>query len=107
MVDFNFILSELLIGRRLHLAFFSKVNPELKTQRILLKRGRNLRVNDPPAGSHPLDVPRSYLALMAFEIFMVEAPLQHIGHCFKASMGVVREASRKSYFEEIEHQERI
>lgn len=46
------------------------------------------------SSSHPLNVAWTYFALVAFEVFMVEAAFEHVGHGLEASVRVIREPSR-------------
>lgn len=99
----NFVTGKLLIGRRFHFICTFQVDPKLESKWILLIRGRNLGVKYASTSCHPLKISRTYLAFMAFEIFMIEVTLEHISDSLESSVGMIGKSCRKSDFEEIKH----
>ena len=74
---------------------------------MLFERGWDFRVNDSSSCSHPLNISWSYFSFMPFKVFVKELSLEHVGDCFKATVGVVREPSWKFYFKEVKHEEGV
>lgn len=105
--DFNLIVRVLLICWRNHLILTLQIDPELETDRVFFERCWNFWVNNAFSCSHPLQISRSYLPLVAFEVFVIEGALECIWDSLKASMRVVRECSWQSNFGIIEHQEGV
>lgn len=89
----NFITRELLVSRFSHLVLRLQIYPQLEAQRVFLGRGRDLRVENPSSSSHPLEIPWSNLASMAFEILMEKASLEHVSDRFETTVRVVWESS--------------
>ena len=58
-------------------------------------------------GGHPLDVSRADGSRVALEIFVHDFAIEHVRHCLEASVGMVREASRKLNIEQIKHEEGV
>ena len=50
----------------------------------------HLRVDDPTTGGHPLHVAWPQIALVAHMILVQHPAIQHIGHCLKTTVWVVR-----------------
>ena len=89
-----------LIMRADHFVGLRQVHPELhavKRSSGPLKFLRRLfGVNNTAAGRHPLNVARLELSFVPLRVLVPEAAGQHIGHCFKASMWMIRSALRLS-----------
>merc|ERR1719376_304898 len=89
----NICFCQLLVVGHTKLIFCFHVHPQLGNPAFLVAM-RNFRMNNPLPRSHPLEVPFSDYPLVAKEIFMLDCTSQHVGHCFKAPVRVVKEASR-------------
>src|SRR5207248_11643466 len=57
---------------------------------------RFFRMNHAAARRHPLDVARFELSFVSLRVLVTEASGQHIGHCFKAAVRMIRRAFRFS-----------
>ncbi len=105
--DWYFVLCKLLISSIDHFVFSFQVEPELKSNRILIIRSWHLRMYYTFTSGHPLDIAGSYNPFMPTKILMVEASLFHIGNSFEPTMRMIRKSSRQSNFKMIKHQERV
>ena len=123
---------DFLVGGLTHLEVALQVDPELETSGV--DRSRHLRVHDPSAGSHPLDVTGAKGALPASEILQIntfllcialltfggrqvrffsnlvkEHSFQQIGHRLESSVRMVRKPGPVVGIagKLVEHEERI
>jgi hypothetical protein len=84
-----------------------KIDPELESVGCLFEACRHLSVDYAFAGSHPLDISRTDLAFVSFEIFMGNYAVDHIRHSLKASMRMIRKTSRQFDVKKIKHQKGV
>jgi hypothetical protein len=105
------VLAIFLIAGRLHLFSFGQVHPQLETAHQPVFLLGRFRVDDAARRRHPLHAARLDHAFMALVVAVAHAPGDHVGHGFKAAMGVGREAgdivARIVRVEFVEHQEGV
>ena len=88
----------LLVARAGHLVARRQVHPDLEAvdaaALVADAAGRHLRMDDPRSGGHPLDIAWADHAAMPGRVFVLELPLEHVGHGLKAPVRVVGRADR-------------
>ena len=91
----NFLRTQVAVAGLDGFELLRQIDPELDAdvRAAVSVRAGHFRVHDPPAGSHELEVTGFDGAGVAGEVFVVDGAVEHVGDCFLATVGVVREAS--------------
>ena len=80
------------VPRRAHFVFGRQVEPQLKARHEALFLLGHFAVDDAAPSGHPLHVAVFQQALVARAVAVAHAPVQHVGHRFKAPVRVVGKA---------------
>ena len=84
-----------------------KVDPQLEANRWFLKAVGHLSMHDTFASSHPLDIAGADPTTVSLKVLVAYFSFQHVSHCLKATMWMVREPSWQLDLKQVQHQERI
>jgi hypothetical protein len=96
-----------LIGRLHHLVFALEVDPKLESKCVFIVGSWDFRVKNASTSGHPLQITRTDLSLVPFEVLVVEVALLQVCNSFEPTMRMVREASWQPNFEIVQHEEGI